>query len=119
MTMAADWGFRDEPGRLIPGLKPLELAEKLYVQGNIFADPELLNRLPVLPPSCVASGRLLLEKRSLYEREGIFPPSVVEYMSKQLEAEDDEFLNAKILSRPADDRQNETRRIMHKDIHKH
>ena len=119
MTMAADWGFRDLPSSLFSEEKALSLAEKLYVRGNIFADPELLQRLPVLPSSCVASGRLLLEKRGLYEREGIFPPSVVEYMAKQLEAEDDEFLNAKILARPADDRQAETRRIMHKDLHKH
>jgi glutamine synthetase len=119
MAMAAEWGFRDEPSVLFPGALPLELAERLYVQGNIFADPELLMRLPSLPPSCVASGRLLLEKRGLYEREGIFPPSVIGYMAKQLQAEDDEFLNAKILARPADDRQNEIHRIMHKDIHKH
>jgi glutamine synthetase len=119
MTMAADWGFRDRPGILFPGVRPLELAERLYVQGNIFADPELLKRLPSLPPSCVASGRLLLEKRALYEREGIFPPSVIGYTANQLQAEDDEGLNSKILSRPADDRQAEIRRIMHKDIHKH
>ena len=119
ISMSADWAFRDSRSILIPGAAPLELVDKLYVKGNIFADKELLKRLPVLPPSCVESGRLLLKNRVLYEREGVFPPSVIEYAARQLQAEDDEFMNKKLLALPADIRQVEMRKIMHKDLHKH
>jgi glutamine synthetase len=119
ITMSADWAFRDSRSILLPGASPLDLVEKLYVKGNIFADKELLKRLPVLPPSCVESGRLLLKNRALYEREGVFPPSIIDYAAKQLQAEDDEFMNKKLLELPADVRQVEMRKIMHKDLHKH
>jgi hypothetical protein len=36
-----------------------------------------------------------------------------------LQAEDDEFMNKKLLKLPADIRQVEMRKIMHKDLHKH
>jgi hypothetical protein len=59
--MAANWAFR----RLALFKEdPLELADNLYVKGNIFSDKELLKRLPVLPPSCVESSRVLLNKRA-------------------------------------------------------
>lgn len=118
IVMAAEWGFRDESS-LFKESGALELAEKLYVKGNIFADKELLKSLPALPASCVESSRILIGKRALYERDGVFPPSVVDYMAKLLAAEDDEFLNQKLLGLPADERLAETRRIMHKDIHRH
>jgi glutamine synthetase len=118
IVMAADWGFRD--GRsLFKEFGPLDLAEKLYVKGNIFTDQELLKKLPVLPTSCVQSSRILLKKRELYEREGVFPPSVVDYLARLLAAENDEFMNEKLIDLPADDRLLETRKIMHKDIHRH
>jgi len=118
IVLAAEWGFRDEPSRF-QGAGPIELAEKLYVQGNIFADKALLQRLPVLPASCVASSRILLEKRALYEREGVFPSGVIDYMARLLAAEDDEFLNDKLLGLPADDRLLEMRHVMHRDLHRH
>jgi len=118
IVMAADWGFRDDPNRA-KGAGPLDLAEKLYVKGNIFADKELLQRLPSLPASCVASSRILTAKRTLYEREGIFPPSVVDYVVRLLTAEDDESLNERLQGLSADDRRTEARRIMHKDLHRH
>jgi glutamine synthetase len=118
IVMAADWGFRDDRS-LFKEFGPLELAEKLYVTGNIFTDKELLKRLPALPTSCVESSRILLKKRELFEREGVFPPSVVDYTAKLLAAENDEFMNEKLIDLPADDRLLETRKIMHKDIHRH
>jgi len=119
LAMAAAWGFGDEKSTLIPGKTPLELAEYLYVKGNIFEDKELLSRLPELPASCVASGRLLLAKRGLYERDGIFPPSVIAYAAGALEAEKDEFMNQTLLiDLPVDQRLVATRRIMHKDLHR-
>ncbi len=118
IVMAAEWGFRDDRS-LFKEFGPLELAEKLYVKGNIFTDQELLKRLPALPRSCVESSRILLKKRELYEREGVFPPSVVDYLARLLGAENDEFMNEKLIDLPADDRLLQTRKIMHEDIHRH
>ena len=111
ITLAAEWGLTHE--------ESLALTEKLYVTGNIFQDQKLLARLPALPSSCVASARILLEKRRLYEREGIFPPSIVDYIARLLQGEKDENINEHLVDLPADDRLHETRKIMHKDLHRH
>lgn len=118
IVMAADWSFQERRSLFHENL-PLQLAEKLYVKGNIFADRELLGRLPVLPASCVESSRILMQKRELYERDGIFPPSVIDYVIRLLQAEQDENMNKKLGGLPADDRLRETRLIMHKDLHRH
>ncbi len=117
IAMAANWAFRGDLA-LFKDYGPLELAENLYVKGNIFADKELLKRLPVLPVSCVESSRVLLQKRGLYERDGVFPPSVIDYIAGMLQAENDEFMNKKLSDLPAHDRLREIRQIMHKDLHK-
>ncbi len=111
ITMAAEWGLTNE--------NSLSLSEKLYVKGNIFQDQELWNRLSSLPKSCVESARIILVKRNLYEREGIFPASVIEYIAKLLNKENDESMNQYLIDLPADDRLLETRKIMHRDLHKH
>ncbi|MGA2363685.1 MAG: glutamine synthetase family protein [Candidatus Aminicenantales bacterium] len=118
ITMAANWAFGGDPS-LFKERGPLELAEKLYVKGNIFSDKELLKKLPVLPASCVESSRLLLQKRDLYERDGVFPPAVIDYVARMLQAENDEFMNKQLAGLPAHDRLHEIRKIMHKDLHKH
>ncbi len=117
IAMAANWAFKGDLS-LFKDYGPLELADDLYVKGNIFADKELLKRLPVLPASCVESSRVLLQKRAHYEREGVFPPSVIEYVAAQLQAENDEFMNKKLTDLPAHDRLHEIRKLMHKDLHK-
>ncbi len=111
MTMAAEWGLTHP--------EALELAEKLYVTGNIFNNKKLLRKLPALPGSCVESAKLLRKKRELYQREGIFPESIINYVADLLEAENDADMNARLIDLPADDRLHETRKIMHKDIHRH
>ena len=118
IVMAANWAFKGDLS-LFKDYGPLELAENLYVKGNIFSDKELLKRLPVLPVSCVESSRVLLQKRGLYERDGVFPPSVVDYIARMLQAENDEFMNKKLTDLSAHDRLHEIRKIMHKDLHKH
>lgn len=118
IAMAADWAFQERRSLFHENL-PLQLAEKLYVKGNIFADKALLDRLPVLPASCVESSRILLKKRELYERDGIFPPSVVDYVARLLQAENDETMNKTLAALPADDRLHKIRKIMHKDLHRH
>ena len=118
ITVAAAWAFRGDL-TLFKEYGPLELAERLYVKGNVFSDKELLKRLPALPTSCVESARLLLRKRELYERDGVFPPAVIDYVAGMLEAENDEFMNRQLGSLPANERLHEIRKIMHKDLHKH
>jgi glutamine synthetase len=118
IVMAANWAFAADPS-LHKDHRPLDLAEKLYVKGNIFADKALLKRLPTLPASCVESSRILLKKRGLYERDGVFPPSVIDYVARMLQAENDEAMNKKLAGLPAHDRLHEIRKIMHKDLHKH
>jgi len=118
IAMAANWAFRGDLA-LFKEYGPLELADSLYVKGNIFADKELLKRLPVLPASCVESSRVLLQKRAHYEREGVFPASVIDYVVATLQAENDEFMNRKLADLPAHERLHEIRKIMHKDLHKH
>jgi glutamine synthetase len=111
ITLAADWGLGNDESERV--------ADELYVSGNIFQDQKLLSRLTALPKSCVESARILNEKRKCYEREGVFPPSIIDYVSKLLLAENDENMNRNLIDLPADDRLLETRKIMHKDIHRH
>lgn len=118
ITMAANWAFGGDKS-LFKDTGPLDLAEQFYVKGNIFTDKDLLKRLPALPASCVESSRVLLEKRGLYERDGVFPPGVIDYVARMLQAEDDEFMNKRLADMPAHDRLREIRQIMHKDLHKH
>ncbi|MGA9115962.1 MAG: glutamine synthetase family protein [Bacteroidota bacterium] len=111
ITMAAEWGLTNPAAE--------EAASRLYVSGNIFQDEGLLRSLPCLPRSCVESAAILREKRQLYEREGVFPPSVLEYVAGLLEEQNDEHMNRRLMDLPADDRLHETRKIMHKDLHRH
>ncbi len=111
ITLAAEWGLKSGEADSI--------ARDLYVSGNIFQNDVMLGKLPALPKSCVESSRILLMKRSLYEREEVFPPSIIEYVAGMLEAEHDEQMNRVLIDLPADDRLHETRKIMHKDLHKH
>jgi len=111
ITLAAEWGISHP--------ESLDIAEKSYVVGNIFKNKELLKTLTSLPKSCVESASLLLKKRELYEREGVFPASTIDYIAKLLNLEKDENMNQFLADLPADDRLHETRKIMHKDLHRH
>lgn len=111
ITMAAWWGLDHE--------ESLETAKGLYVTGNIFQNERLLTELSALPKSCVESSRVLLEKRKYYERENVFPASIIEYVARSLQAEKDEDLNQFLDSLPADNRLREMRKLMHKDLHCH
>ena len=58
----------------------LQLADRLHVNGNIFA-PEnagIRQKLPVLPMSCADSGTALLAQREVYEEYGVFSPAVID-----------------------------------------
>jgi glutamine synthetase len=111
LTTAAEWGLT-QPGAI-------DLARKTRVEGNIFTDKELLARLEALPGSCVACGRLLAERRAMYEEYGNFPKQVVDHVIAMLVKEDDEHLNRQLSQMPAEERLHATRQVMHKDIHRH
>ena len=64
-------------------------------------------------------ARILLKKRHLYEREDVFPTSIIDYTARLLKAEKDDHMNEHLADLPADDRLHETRKIMHKDLHRH
>ena len=111
ITLAAEWGLTHNESQ--------KIAEQHYVKGNIFENEVLLNRLESLPQSCVESAKVLLRKRELYERDGIFPVNIIDYMIKLLKEEKDENMNQILAELPADERLHETHRIMHKDLHRH
>jgi len=111
ITLAAEWGLTHEESEA--------LADKLYVTGNIFKNKKLLKSLPALPKSCVESARRLLKNRRLYERDGVFTASSIDYIADLLKKENDEHMNERLIDLPADDRLHQTRRIMHKNLHRH
>jgi glutamine synthetase len=111
IILAAEWGLTHA--------ESLKISRERYVSGNIFKNEKLLKKLASLPGSCVESARILLEKRKLYERKQIFPESIIEHVASSLRAEKDEHMNEFLVDLPADDRLEETRRIMHKDLHQH
>ena len=108
ITMAVQWGLTHSESD--------ELAARLYVPAT-----GVSSRLefPVLPRSCVESASRLQARRDLYERDGVFPPAIMGYVSKLLDAEDDDGLVSRLAMLPADERLRQTRRIMHKNLHRH
>ena len=110
LTLAADWGLTND--------KSLELAKKLYVQGNIFKDKTLLEGLPVLPSTCSASADILQLKRSEYEKENIFTPSIIDYTISCLKAEKDKDLNKKLSKLKGHAKKKFINKLVQKDLHK-
>ncbi len=97
----------------------LAVAHRTRVEGNIFKDPELLSRLEALPASCVEAARRLREQRTLYDEFGVFPAHVIDHVCSLLEIEDDEHLGARLDGMSDEERLAYTRRLMHRDIHRH
>jgi len=111
ITTAAEYGLTHD------GM--LELAEKTNVEGNVFQDKERMQHLEPLPASCVQCAGLLDERRAMYEVDGVFPASVIDYQIDLLSREKDEKLNSDFSKLPAEERLMATRELMHKDIHRH
>jgi glutamine synthetase len=105
-----------EDGLLDPG--SMAFARGLQVEGNIFQQPEVLARLDSLPGTALAAGQVLREQRAWYEERG-FTPQLIDIIIDKLSDEDDQTLSQKLEALPHAERVKHTRRIMHKDIHKH
>ena len=75
----------------------LQLAEKLYVNVNIFHDEHksISDKLPHLPTSCWESADCLSKDRIIYERDGVFPEDVVDGLIKMLKGYNDKDLSEK------------------------
>lgn len=75
----------------------LELAEKLYVDVNIFHDEYkgIRDKLPQLPTSCWESAECLSKDRKIYERGGVFPAIVIDRLIKTLKSYNDRDLSEK------------------------
>ena len=76
----------------------LELADKLYVDVNIFSDEhkKIQESLPQLPTSCQESAENLLKDRQIYEKDGVFSPATIEGVAKKLKSYNDKELSEKL-----------------------
>ncbi|MCD6516257.1 MAG: glutamine synthetase [Candidatus Aminicenantes bacterium] len=103
IVMAAEWGLKQKDS--------LDKAKKLYVRGQLSKDQSIMKSYKSLPGDCKESSKILKEKRSLYEREGIFPSYVIDYIADLLEKEDMDLSQYTT--------EEGLRKIMHRDLHKH
>lgn len=73
----------------------LEMAEKLYVNVNIFHDENKarLAELDSLPLSCYESAECLLQLRKHFEKDDIFSPMVIDGLASMLMAYEDKGLS--------------------------
>ncbi len=110
ITMAVQWGLANPD-------ESLKIAESSYVKGNIHSNPEY-DYLSQLPRSCVESAEELLNHRDIFERENVFPSYVIDFVARQLQNENDKNLNERLLVLPDEEKLKESRRIMHRDLHK-
>lgn len=99
--------------------RSVEKAASLYVRGNIFENRDVWEKLTPLPRHCMESAKIFNQKRHLYESNGVFPASLIEYLIRQLEQENDANLARFLAGLAPEARLTETRRTLHKDIHLH
>jgi len=90
MAVAAKYGLEMKDA--------LDLAEKSYVNVNIFAPEhkEIQKRLPQLPASCWESAEILLKDRETYQKDDVFPPIVIDGIVKQLKDYNDKDLSERL-----------------------
>jgi glutamine synthetase len=101
IILAADWAFADD--------ESLALADKYYLEREEMTTEGLLEGFPVLPSSCGESARIMISNRDFYEREGIFPKNVTDYIAGLL---NEESVEVHSLSGSVD-----MRKLMHKYLH--
>ena len=80
----------------------LEVAERTYVNVNIHAaeNADRLKTLAQLPDSCVASADALEQQRKVFEQYGVFSPSMINGIIRELRAFDDQTLRKNIENYP-------------------
>jgi glutamine synthetase len=100
MTVAALYGLESKDS--------LKIAEELYVN----VDASTLQRLKQLPASCYEAAEMLLKDRKIYERYGIFPPSMIDKLANDLKAYNDKDMSEKLFGNA-----NALKEIVDKFIH--
>ena len=90
LAVAARHGFEMKDG--------LDLAKKLYVDVNIFAEENkgVQSKLPQLPQSCCESADMLIRDRAVYEASGVFSPVVVDGIAAALKSFDDKDMSERL-----------------------
>jgi glutamine synthetase len=89
----------------------LQMADQLYVEGNIFRNIPA-QQLQQLPASCVESGKRLHSKREIFENSGVFPKQLIGHTVESLTAFQDENLSNELKDNPE-----ATRALVIKYIH--
>ncbi len=91
-----------------------EVADRLYVDVNIFSKEhkKVQAKLPQLPDSCYESAQRLLEQRSIYEKDDVLPPGVIDEIGKTLQSYDDKGLSERFYGKGI-----EIRRLVNEYLH--
>ncbi|MGZ4787750.1 MAG: glutamine synthetase beta-grasp domain-containing protein [Terriglobales bacterium] len=97
----------------------LTTASERYVTASGLKDEQITSKLQPLPHSCAEAARLLEEKRDFFERDGLFPSAVVDYILKLLRDEKDERLAKDLRELGPQQRSRFMRQIMHRHLHRH
>jgi glutamine synthetase len=92
----------------------LKKAEDLYVDVNIFKNQEALEKkgLNHLPASCYESAQALENLRTYFEKDGLFPPGVIDQLVKQLKSYNDKGLSERL-----EGQSDEIRKLVREFIH--
>jgi len=79
----------------------LKKAEELYVNYNIFSNEGKARskKLESLPASCWESAECLLAKRDIFEKDGVFPPGVIDNLVTRLRLYNDKGLSEKLYNK--------------------
>ena len=90
ITMAAQHGLENSDS--------LKIAEDLYVDVDIFKpeNKEKLDSLNTLPTSCFESAESLEKHRALFEKDGIFPPGMIDNVVSKLKQHKDKDLSERL-----------------------
>lgn len=92
----------------------LELANKLYVDVNIFSPDQsgIRERLPQLPSSCWESAESLLRDSEIYQRDGVFSPIVIDEIVKKLKSYNDKDLSQRLYAK-----EDEIKKLVNEYLH--
>ena len=80
--------------------------------------PQDIEPTTQLPDTAVAAADALDDGRAFFEERGV-PPRLIDIVIDKLKDESDVGLTEKLRALPAAERLAASRRLMHKDLHKH
>jgi glutamine synthetase len=111
ITRIADEAFDDPTSA--------ETARKRYVTAAGLKDQRVASTFPQLPGSCAEAASLLQRRRMLFEKEGMFPREIIDYVLNLLRGEDDSHMARELWELGASDRDRAVRQLLHRDLHRH